>query len=411
MPKLLQINPVLRLSTSTGRIMREIGEVAMNHGWESYVAYSYGRDSKMLSTSQLVPVGNKWDVALHGFITRLFDRHGLSSVAATKRFIDNIERLNPDIIHIHNIHGYFLNYKLFFSYLAAKNKKVIWTVHDCWLYTGHCYYYSAAGCQRWQSGCGNCPQRGEFPRSWLIDRSARNFQDKRAAFTSLLPENFVIVPVSEWIRSEMSKSFFKDYEFRVIHNGINLDVFSPKESSAARLKYDIKEPIIYLGLASIWLQEKGLPDFLRMAGLLGADERIVLVGKMPKNTIKRLPANITYIPRTENVTELAALYSASSVFINPTWQDNYPTVNLEALACGTPVVTYNTGGSPESLTPQTGRVIEQGDVEGLLSAAREFASMDRDSLREACRSHALANFAKLDRYTDYLNLYEEMMAR
>lgn len=221
----------------------------------------------------------------------------------------------------------------------------------------------------------------------------------------------MIVPVSDWIRSEMSKSFFKDYEFRVIHNGINLDVFSPKESSAARLKYDIKEPIIYLGLASIWLQEKGLPDFLRMAGLLGADERIVLVGKMPKNTIKRLPANITYIPRTENVPELAALYSASSVFINPTWQDNYPTVNLEAQACGTPVVTYNTGGSPESLTPQTGRVIEQGDVEGLLSAAREFASMNRDSLREACRSHALANFAKLDRYTDYLNLYEEMMAR
>lgn len=293
MPKLLQINPVLRLSTSTGRIMREIGELIMLHGWESYVAYSYGRDSKMLSTSQLVPVGNKWDVAFHGFITRLFDRHGLSSVGATKRFIDNIERLNPDIIHIHNIHGYFLNYKLFFSYLAAKNKKVIWTVHDCWLYTGHCYHYSAAGCQRWQSGCGNCPQRGEFPRSWLIDRSARNFQDKRAAFTSLLPENFVIVPVSEWIRSEMSKSFFKDYKFRVIHNGIDLDVFSPKESSAARLKYDIKESIIYLGLASIWLKEKGLPDFLRMAGLLGPGERIVLVGKMPKNIIKRLPANIT----------------------------------------------------------------------------------------------------------------------
>lgn len=411
MPKLLQINPVLRQSTSTGRIMREIGELAMSHGWESYLAYSYGRDGKMASTSHTVPVGGKWDVAFHGFITRLFDRHGLCSASATKDFISQIDRLDPDIVHIHNIHGYFLNYRLLFNYLASSGRKVIWTVHDCWLYTGHCYYYSAAGCSRWQNGCGHCPQRGEFPRSWLIDRSARNYSDKRAAFTSLAPGNFVIVPVSEWIRSEMASSFLKDCEFRVIHNGIDLDVFSPAAPAAARARYGLGNGPLYLGLASIWLREKGLPDFMRMASMLRPDERIILVGRMPEGDIKRLPTNITYVPRTSDVAELASLYSAASAFVNPTWQDNYPTVNLEAQACGTPVVTYNTGGSPESLTPQTGRVVAQGDVEGLLSAARDFASADRGSLRDACRSHALASFAKADRYSDYLDLYEEMMAR
>lgn len=408
MPRLLQINPVLRQSTSTGRIMREIGEKAMAEGWESYIAYSKGRDGLMESSSKTIPVGDKFDVALHGLATRMFDRHGLYSKRATREFLRRMDEINPDIIHIHNIHGYFLNYQLLFDYLAAHGKKVVWTVHDCWLYTGHCYYYNAADCFRWKTGCGHCPQRGEFPRSWARDRSAKNFEDKRRAFTSLAKGNFVIVPVSEWIRGEMSQSFLKDCDYKVIHNGIDLDVFAPADPAAARDRYGISEPKVYLGIASIWLKEKGLDDLRSIAAMLAPDERLVMVGKMAENDVKSLPANILHIPRTADVATLASLYSAASVMLNPTWQDNYPTVNLEAQACGTPVVTYLTGGSPESLTPDTGRVVAQGDVAGMLEAARSLAA-GGDAVARACRSHALECFSKSDRYADYINLYHQLI--
>ena len=217
MKTLLQINPVLRVSTSTGRIMQEIGELAMQNGWQSYIAYSRGRDGIKPCSSKLVPVGSKWSVAWHGLETRLFDRHGLASSFATRQFIRQIERIQPDVIHIHNIHGYFLNYRILFEYLSKCNIPVVWTVHDCWLYTGHCYYYSYVNCNRWQDGCGECPQRKEFPASLWIDRSRQNYLDKKEAFTSMPQDKLVIVPVSDWIRSEMQKSFFCGYNFRYIY--------------------------------------------------------------------------------------------------------------------------------------------------------------------------------------------------
>lgn len=408
--KLLQINPVLRQSTSTGRIMREIGEVAMAQGWESYVAYSRGRDGEMQSSSKTIPVGSRFDVARHGLYTRLTDRHGLASSAATRRFITEIEHLDPDIVHIHNIHGYFLNYRLLFEYLARSNRRVVWTVHDCWLYTGHCYYYSFAGCDRWQSGCGKCPQRSAFPKSWLLDRSAQNWLDKHQAFTSLSKERFVIVPVSDWIREEMGKSFLKDCDFRVIHNGIDLDVFRPlPDVEEVKEKYGLSQyKTIILGLASIWSKEKGLDDFITMSRRVTSAERIVLVGVDDK-TRKRLPENITAIRRTDNVEELARLYAAATAFVNPTWQDNYPTVNLESIACGTPVVTYRTGGSIEAVTPATGRIVEQGDVAGLFASVRDISARGKESYAAQCRAFAEANFRKQDRYRDYLRLYRELL--
>ncbi len=405
--KLLQINPVLRVNTSTGRIMQEIGELALQHGWECYIAYSYGRDGVKPCKSKLIPVGSKLSVAYHGVVTRLFDRHGLSSVHATQEFIRRIKEINPDVIHIHNIHGYFLNYPILFDFLAKSGIPVVWTVHDCWLYTGHCYYYSFIGCDRWQTGCGNCPQKKEFPTSWFIDRSHQNFLDKREAFTSLRPGQLTIVPVSNWIRGEMSRSFLKDCNFRVIHNGINTEVFKPSESVRVKHVYGLEEKHILLGVASIWSAEKGLNDFIKMAALLHDDECIVLVGITPKQQ-KLLPDNIVPINRTENIQQLAELYSAADVFINPTWQDNYPTVNLEAIACGTPVVTYRTGGSVEAVTDQTGFVVEQGDVAGLLQAARKIEQDGKELYRLHCREYALANFRKEDRYADYLKLYDEL---
>lgn len=411
MSKLLQINPVLRVSTSTGRIMQEIGELAMHYGWESYVAYSRGRDGvRKPCRSQLLPVGGKWSVVQHGIATRLFDRHGLSSSGATRRFVARIEALRPDIIHIHNIHGYFLNYRILFDYLSRSGIPVVWTVHDCWLYTGHCFYYSYAGCGKWQTGCSRCPQLREFPASLLFDRSAQNYADKRLAFTSMPRDRFTIVPVSEWIRGEMRHSFLRDYDFRVIHNGIDTRVFDGSGSAEAVSRYRLQGKRVLLGVASVWSREKGLDDFVRLAALLRPDEQLVLVGVRPEQR-KLLPAGVLAISRTENIRQLAGLYAAADVFLNPTWQDNYPTVNMESIACGTPVVTYRTGGSVESVTPSTGLVVGRGDVEGMLAAARTLVSRGKSVNRNACRAYALAHFRKEDRYSDYLRLYEELMAR
>lgn len=416
--KLLQINPVLRTSTSTGRIMKEIGELAMANGWESYVAYSKGRDGLPGSTSIPVPVGNKASVAWHGLQTRILDRHGLGSVLATKRFIEDIRRIGPDIIHIHNIHGYFLNYRILFDFLSHSGIQVIWTVHDCWLYTGHCYYYSKAGCDRWKTGCGNCPQRGKFPRSLLADRSARNFRDKRDAFCSMPEDRLTIVPVSDWMRSEMSESFLKDYRFQVIHNGIDTDVFSPQPAleSEVRRCYGLGDSHVILGIASIWSEEKGLNDFVEMAARLERDEVIVLVGmdrKQLDDVLSRygrtvLGDRMVAVKRTADVHQLAGLYSTADVLVNPTWQDNYPTVNLEAISCGTPVVTYRTGGSIEAVAGDTGFVVEQGDIEGLVDAVRRVETLGKSHFMDACRSRAVKEFRKEDRYAEYIELYERL---
>lgn len=409
MKKLLQINPVIRTNTSTGRIMQEIGELAMANGWESYVAYSGGRDGVKPCRSKLMPVGGKLDVAFHGLWTRLTDRHGLASWFATKRFISEIKELKPDVIHIHNIHGYFLNYKVLFDYLSKADIPVVWTVHDCWLYTGHCYHYASVGCEKWRKQCEKCPQKKAFPTSIFLDRSKQNYIDKKKAFTSL--PNLTIVTVSEWMKGEMSQSFLKDCRYQVIHNGIDLDVFEPQpDDKAVRERYGLDEKHIILGLASIWSKEKGWDDFMEMSKMLNDDEVIVMVG-VTEEQQKRLPANIIGIRRTENVRQLAELYSAAVAFVNPTWQDNYPTVNLESIACGTPVVTYRTGGSIEAVTEKTGYVVEQGDVKGLLDAVREIERKGNLEYKADCRAHALANFRKEDRYADYLKLYENLTTR
>ena len=407
MKRLLQINPVVRVSTSTGRIMQEIGELAMQNGWESYVAYSKGRDGIRTCASHTIPIGNKWDTWMHGLETRLLDRHGLASVSVTYDFIKHLKEISPDIVHIHNIHGYFLNYPILFEYLSKSGIPVVWTVHDCWLYTGHCYYYSYIQCNKWESGCGDCPQKRKFPASWWLDRSAQNYQDKREAFTAMPHDKLTIVPVSDWIRREMSRSFLKDYPFRVIHNGIDTDVFKVYDTDEVKQKYGWQGKHVLLGVASIWSEEKGLSDFIKLAQRLREDEVIVLVG-VTEEQKKILPHNMYGIRRTENIQDLARLYSVADVFVNPTWQDNYPTVNLEAIACGTPVVTYRTGGSVESVTEDTGFIVEQGDVKGLLDSVRVIEQYGKHYYVDRCRKYALANFRKEDRYADYLNLYEEL---
>ena len=364
MKKLLQINPVVRTSTSTGKIMRTLGELAMSAGWESWIAYSRARDGVPAHSSNLLPVGNKWDLAFHWIATRIFDAHGLASRRATKKLIAQIRTIDPDIVHIHNVHGYFLNYPLLCDFLSERGKPVIWTVHDCWLFTGHCSHFTFAGCDKWKTHCENCPQKHCYPASFFLDRSKENFDRKKQAFLGV--KNMTLITPSKWLADLVKQSFLKGYPVEVRYNTIDTNVFKPTPSDF-REKYNSQNKKIVLGVANPWTERKGFYDFLWLAEKLDNSYQIVLVGLTQKQ-LDTLPKNIIGIKRTNSPKELAEIYTAADVFVNPTYEDNYPTTNLEAQACGTPTITYRTGGSPESVPEEN--VVEYGNKELLFEKIR-----------------------------------------
>ena len=401
---LLQINSVIN-SGSTGRIAEEIGRLAINNGWKSYIAY--GRNDRP-SESLLIKIGNDWDIKWHGVQTRLFDRHGLASKKATDELVEKIKEIKPDIIHLHNLHGYYLNIEILFHYLATARIPVVWTLHDCWPMTGHCAHFSFIGCDKWKTLCEHCPQKKVYPASYLMDRSLKNYQLKKKLFTSV--PQMTLVPVSNWLANIVKESFLKIYPIKTIYNGVDTTVFVPCSTTKIREKYKIPtNTFVFLGIASIWSERKGLKDFIRLSESLKENEMIILVGLTDKQ-INILPRNILGISRTENIHELAELYSLTDVFVNPTWEDNFPTTNIEALACGTPVITYQTGGSPEALTPETGFVVEQGDLAGIRDAIDSIKSKGKSFYAESCRERAVRMFNKNERYAEYLELYEQMLS-
>lgn len=404
MRSIFQLNSVIN-SSSTGRIAEEIGQLAIKNEWKSYIAY--GRNERE-SQSERIKIGNDLDIKWHGLQTRLFDRHGLASKKATKELVEKIKEIKPDIIHLHNMHGYYLNIEILFHYLATADIPVVWTLHDCWPMTGHCSYFSLVGCEKWKTHCEHCPQKKMYPASYLIDRSFKNYQLKKELFTSVPQMTFV--PVSNWLANIIKESFLKTYPIKTIYNGVDITVFSPRPTTEIRAKYKIPaNTFIMLGVASIWSERKGLKDFIRLSESLKNNEMIILVGLTDKQ-MNNLPRNILGISRTENIHELAELYSLADVFINPTWEDNFPTTNIEALACGTPVITYRTGGSPEAITSETGFVVEQGDLKGIRNAIDTIKSKGKAFYVGACRERAVRMFNKNKRYTEYLQLYEQMLS-
>lgn len=402
--KLLQINTVIN-SGSTGRIAEEIGQKAMSLGWESYIAY--GRNDRP-SKSHKIKIGNEIDLKWHGAETRLFDRHGFASVNATKKLIEQVKYIKPDIIHLHNVHGYYLNIDILFNYLACANVSLVWTLHDCWTFTGHCTHFSYIGCEKWKTHCESCPQKKEYPASYFRDRSYSNYRQKKNLFTSV--DKMTIVGVSQWLSNRVSESFLSKFSNKVIHNGIDLSAFYPIDNCADIMdKYKIpRHKFILLGVAGVWSDRKGLADFVELSKTLEKDEIVVLVGTN-KKIIRKLPSNIIGIERTENVNELAKLYSASEVLLNLTKEDSYPTINMEAIACGTPVITYNTGGSPESIAPTTGFVSSQGNLSEIRDRINEIKKIGKENYSNPCREYALANFDKDVKYNEYIQLYNNLL--
>ena len=402
--RLLQINTTLN-TTSTGRIMEEIGVYAMDHGFESIAAFSHLGSSG--SALRPIKIGNKLDQYLHGIKTRLFDRHGFGSAKATRELVKQIDEIAPDIIGLHNLHGYYLNVEILFTYFKKIQKPVVWTFHDCWPFTGHCVYFDRIGCEKWRTECRRCPQKTKYPASYGLDNSKVNYHQKKELFSGL--KNLTIVTPSRWLKDLVEQSFLRNYPVKVIHNGIDLKTFRPDtENLPAEIK-NIEKKIV-LGVASVWDQRKGLQEFVKLSRLLDEDYQVVLVGLTQKQ-MDDLPNEIIGIARTENIQQLASLYSAAEVFVNPTLSDNFPTTNLESLACGTPVITYNTGGSPEAVDGKTGIVVPRGDIRKLKVATEGLEDNKQTIGEEDCRLRAEKMFNKDDRYRDYLNLYNEMISR
>jgi putative colanic acid biosynthesis glycosyltransferase len=397
--KVLQINISVN-SGSHGRIAEETGRMLIEKGHESYMAYGNGINN---STSEAVKIGNRMDFIFHVLKSRLFDRHGFGSVNATLSLVNQIDQIDPDLIHLHNIHGYYLNSSILFEYLKKRQKPVVWTFHDCWPFTGHCSHFDFVNCYKWQTECYECPNIHKYPKSWLIDNSRRNFRRKKELYNGL--ENIILVSPSEWLAGFLRKSFLSGYEIKVINNGVDLEKFKPVNDKGLRKKYNLNKKYI-LGVASTWTSKKGLIDFFKLRGILDIQIDIFLVG-LKRNQIKSLPEGIKGIFRTERIDEIAALYSGAEVFVNPTYVDNFPSVNIEALACGTPVITYDTGGSPETIDNETGMVVRKGDVAGLKSAISELLLRDRQTISDKCRSRAVIFFDSKHMSNGYLALYEK----
>ena len=399
MPTLLQIN-VTGNSGSHGIIADEIGLIAIKRGWRSLVAYGRWFNP---SQNELIQIGSVFSVMEHGLESRFLDNHGLASRIATHTFIHQIQEIKPDIVHLHNIHGYYLNYKLLFEYLNNTNIPVVWTLHDCWTFTGHCAHFVTVGCEKWKTECFNCPLKGDYPKS-LMDFSRRNYALKKALFTG--NKNLHIVPVSAWLAELTKESFFKDKDIQIIHNGIDLSVFYP-HPVVDRNRFRI------LGVSGVWNKNKGLYDFFKLRDLLDKDKyEIVMIG-LTKKQLKDLPEGITGIERTNSVFELSENYSSADVFVNLTYADTLPTVNMEALACGTPVITYRTGGSPEIIDDQTGWVVKQGDVKmvsSIIESICDAQSKDESKVRRiACRKRAEEYFDKDKCFEKYVSLYDKLI--
>ncbi|HBE42910.1 MAG TPA: glycosyl transferase [Bacteroidales bacterium] len=406
MTKLLQI-VVEGNRGSTGTIAESIGELVLKQGWKSYIAH--GRFPRS-SSSQIIRIGSSLEILIHGITTRLFDRHGLGSCRATRVLIKKIEKIKPDIVHLHHLHGYYINIEILFNYLSNANLPTVWTFHDCWAITGHCCYFDYVGCQKWKTNCHHCPQKKEYPASLFIDRSKKNFYLKKKLFTSV--SNMMIVTVSEWLDSIVGNSFLADTPRKIIFNGVNVDLYKKTplmKSQATKKSLKIGDGFMILGVANTWEERKGFNDFMRLSKRIGRNDFIVLVG-LRKSQIKNLPNNVIGIIRTESMEKLRDLYAAADVYLNLSVEETFGLTTAEALSCGTPAIVYNATACPEVLDVNTGFVVNKNDIDGLLESIEGIRKNGKEFYSSQCRERAIKYYNRVDRLSEYLEMYKQMIA-
>lgn len=409
--KIVQINTVCSTG-STGKIAADLYYIAQKAGNTPFIAYGRGTSPKEINSFK---IGNSLDFVQHVLINFFLGKSGFGSKAVTRRFLKWLDEIKPDVLHLHNLHGFYIHVEMLFEYIKIHRIPAVWTLHDCWPLTGQCAHFDYAGCAKWQSACQKCPiYRSSYPYSLFRDNSRQNYELKKSAFTGV--ENMTIVTPSNWLADIVRKSFLKEYPVTIIPNGINLDIFKPAAPQFANTVFDIANstfvtvPKIILGVANVWTSRKGLDFFLRLSGLLDSSYHIVLIGvsqKQQKKLQKEYSGRITLLTRTANQHELAEWYRRAHVYMNPTLEDNFPTTNLEAMACGTPVITFNTGGSPESITEKCGIIVEKGNINQLKEA---ILSLDKKTeiTSLACRERAM-EFNREIRFKEYLKLYNNSL--
>ena len=389
--KVVQIN-ISCQSGSTGKICAAVGELLTQRQVENHVLYN--NDSCEMDNA--VKYTDAKSIKLSALSSRVFGNWGFEGKASTHRLLALLDKIEPDIIHLHNLHSHACNLELLFSWIKRHNIKVFWTMHDCWAFTGYCMHYDMIGCDKWRTGCGKCPQKKNY--SWFFDRSASLYEKKKQLTRHL---DLTLIAPSQWTAEQTRKSFLSNYPVKVIYNGIDLNVFRPVESDI-RSRYRLENKRVVLGVAFGWDRRKGLDVFVRLAGSLGDSYRVVLVGT--NDTVDAgLPGNICSIYRTTNQEELAALYTAADVFVNPTREEVLGLTNIEALACGTPVITFDTGGSPETIDETCGAVVPKDDVAALTDEIRRVCETAPYS-SQACRSRALL-FDGREKFREYCELY------
>lgn len=400
--RIIQINVVCN-SGSTGRIAEEIGCLVIKSGFESYIAYGRG---DRFSNSYTIRIGSDFNLYIDAVQSRLLDNHGLASVQSTRDFIAEIQSIKPDLIHLHNIHGYYLNYPILFDCLKELDIPIVWTLHDCWSFTGHCTYFTAVKCDKWKTGCYHCAQKKIYPASLFLDKSKRNYELKKQVFNSI--PKLTIVSVSDWLNSCVQRSFLRSHQLKVIKNGVDISVFRPYTLSEFKDKNSLDNKFVAISLATTWTERKGLSFYKDISAKLNRDEVLILVGLTEKQ-IKHLPSNIIGVKRTEDREELVALYSRADVCLNLSIEETFGLTTVEAMACGTPGIVFNSTASPELITSETGFIHEVGDIDGVLRSMREIKNKGKDHYMNACRDRAVKHFNKDDRYQEYIDLYKSLL--
>lgn len=390
--KVLQINSFFSVG-GPPRIVQGIYETLEANGHECVVAAGREKPYPGMKTIQIgSPINKYW----HLVMSRIFDAQGLSSSLATKRLIKQVEAYDPDIIHLHNLHGYYLNIEILFNYLKTANKPVVWTLHDCWPFTGHCAHFDYIGCDKWKAGCYDCPQQMEYPTCNGFDRSEYNYHSKNKAFNGV--SNLRIVTVSKWLATMIRQSYLKDYPVQVINNGINQEIFKPT-ASTFRSDYGLEHKTIILGVAQNWSEKKGFNDFCQLAELLDDNYHIVLVGLMPKQS-NNIPPGINAISRIPDPRKLVEVFSAADVFVNLSYEETFGLVTVEALACGTPVIVYDRTAVAEVVDQRSG--IVKKDLKDVYYAIinREWLGINSFDCEQQANK-----YSDKDRYQEYLDLY------
>ena len=386
---------VVQISTfsykAAGNIMMNLHRAMMKNGIDSYVVWGRGRKAE---NDHEYFMDDSWGVKLHGVYTRITDKTGFASTLSTRKLLNWLDEIEPDIIHLHCIHGYFINISLLFTYIKEKNIKVIWTQHDCWAFTGHCAYFDACGCEKWKTGCHDCEQLTTYPASRLMDNSKWNWKTKKELFTGA---NVTVVTPCEWLSELVKISFLREYPIRVIYNGIDTNVFKPTKSYFKK-KNEIEAKKMILGGASEWTERKGLRDFIELDEMLDKKEYVIVLVGVSKKQVENLPKDIIALNRTNNIKELVEIYSAADVYFNPTYEDNFPTTNLEAIACGTPVITYDTGGSPESVDPRA--VVQKGNLNRVKDIICSELQIFKPRLRDEMKVESMV--------AEYIQLYRDV---